>query len=188
MKRIYTRSGDKGMTGIHGGAKVPKTDIRIEANGTVDELNVAIGSVRTLIASEHIWQPFLKYIQETLMAMMSLIATPDSEREKNPNHIPEDIIEQIEATIDALIQEDGEAESFLLPGGSPLAASLHQARVITRRAERRLWSLNEIDPVPTLILKYFNRLSDLFFIMARHDVLKSDNSQEIWKEFSYKRR
>ena len=75
MARIYTRTGDKGTTAIHGGERVPKTDIRIEANGCVDELNVAIGILRTMLVSNHPWQPLLKEIQLNLMAMMSLIAT-----------------------------------------------------------------------------------------------------------------
>ncbi|MDE5796679.1 MAG: ATP:cob(I)alamin adenosyltransferase, partial [Muribaculaceae bacterium] len=87
MKRIYTRTGDKGMTAIHGGMRVAKTDIRIEANGTLDELNVAIGAVRTSLESGHSWQNILKDIQLNLMTVMSLVATCSEMRESNPNSL-----------------------------------------------------------------------------------------------------
>lgn len=188
MKRIYTRSGDKGTTRIHGGRRVSKTDIRIEANGSIDELNVAIGTVRSFLGMEHDWQTLLKDIQTTLMALMSIVATPDSQRDGNPNKLPVNIVKEIEENIDRITEATSESEYFILPGGSPVASFLHQARVTARRAERRLWQLNEEDPVPELILEYINRLSDLFFVMARHEAQKSNLGEECWKQFSYKRK
>ncbi len=186
MPRIYTRTGDKGMTAIHGGERVPKTDIRIEANGSVDELNVAIGILRAMLVSNNPWQPLLREIQLNLMAMMSLIATRNERRSNNPNTLPEGIIDKMENMIDNINAECAPPDSFILPGGSPVAAQLHQCRVLARRAERRLWSLNELDQLPEEILCYLNRLSDLFFIMARWELQHSGCQEEIWREFGYK--
>ncbi len=188
MNRIYTRTGDSGTTAIHGGLRVAKTDIRIEANGCIDELNVAVGSVRTSLQADHEWQPLLRGIQLNLMTAMSLVATRSDMREKNPNSLPEDLVDALEHCIDEINRQCSPADSFILPGGIPLASSLHQARVLARKAERWLWRLHEEDPVPEIILIYLNRLSDLFFIMSRYELQQSDCKEEIWREFGYKRK
>ena len=187
MGRIYTRSGDKGTTAIHGGIRLPKTDIRIETNGTLDELNVAVGKIRTQLSPDHEWQPFLKNLQINLMTAMSLIATRSDMISSNPNNFPQELVKEIEQTIDRFNLLCASFPSgFILPGGTSLAVALHEARVICRRGERKLWLLNEFDPVPQEILQFFNRLSDLFFVMARYDIISSDNEEEIWKNFGYK--
>lgn len=188
MKRIYTGTGDRGMTAIHGGSRVAKTDIRIEANGSLDELNVAIGIVRSFLPTESAWQSLLKDIQTTMMTVMSLVATPGNQREHNPNKLPENCVEEIEREIDRISGAYGDSDYFLLPGGTPAGAFLHQCRVAARRGERRLWELNETDPVPEMILRYVNRLSDLFFVMARADAQGNGMDEERWKLFTYKRR
>lgn len=188
MNRIYTRTGDNGTTAIHGGERVPKTDIRIEANGCIDELNVAVGTLRTMLPIAHDWQVTLKDIQLNLMNLMSLVATRSANRESNPNALSHDLVQQIEKIIDETNKECTPSDRFILPGGTPLASQLHQCRVLSRRAERRLWSLNEQDEVPGLILCYLNRLSDLFFIMARWELQHSHISEETWREFGYKRK
>lgn len=188
MTRIYTRTGDRGTTAIHGGERVSKTDIRIEANGCVDELNVAIGVLRTMLDTDNRWQSLLRVIQVNLMTMMSLIATRSDERPKNPNLLPEGIVEHTESVIDDVNSECSAPKSFILPGGTPISAHLHQCRVLARRAERRLWALNEQDSVPDEILRYLNRLSDLFFIMARWEMQHSGYQEEIWREFGYKKK
>lgn len=188
MKRIYTRSGDKGTTAIHGGTRLPKTHIRIETNGCLDELNVAIGTVRSFLPAEHEWQIKLKEIQTSMMSLMSLVATPSEKRDNNPNNLPDDCVDRIENEIDRITGLCDESEYFILPGGSQVASFLHQCRVTARRAERRLWELNDCDPVPDLILRYVNRLSDLFFIMARLESQKGHIGEERWKLFSYKRK
>lgn len=188
MNRIYTRTGDKGQTSIHGGIRVPKTDIRIEANGSLDELNVAIGMIRTSIPNEHQWQPVLKDIQFNLMTLMSIVATRSEMRVNNPNSLPETLIADLEKTIDNINAECVSADSFILPGGTHLVSLLHQARVVSRRAERNLWHLNCQDSVPENILVYINRLSDLFFIMARFELQNSGCQEEIWRQFGYKRK
>lgn len=186
--RIYTRTGDSGMTSIHGGIRVPKTDLRIETNGCIDELNVAVGTIRTMLESDNEWQGLLREIQLNLMTSMSLVATRSDMREKNPNSLPNDLVEKIERHIDNINSVCFPTDSFILPGGTPLASALHQARVSARKAERQLWRLHEVDAVPEEILKYLNRLSDLFFIMARLELQQSEHKEEIWREFGYKRK
>lgn len=187
MRRLYTRTGDKGYTAIHGGMRVPKTDIRIEANGTLDELNVALGMVRIAMPGDHSWQTPLKNVQMTLMTVMSIIATPSEARDSNPNKLPESMVDDTERLIDEVTVESGAAEHFILPCGTVLAGWLHQARVVARRAERRLWQLNEVDAVPDEILRWINRLSDLFFAMARSEMSSEGVDEERWRAFSYRR-
>ena len=142
MKRIYTRTGDKGTTGIHGGERVPKDDIRIEANGCLDELNALIGVVRSLLEPEHEWNGLLYDIQRNLMVVMSLVATPSAIRHNNPNTLDENIVTDIEHKLDEFSSEVEELGFFILPGGTVVSAQLQLARTVARRAERRLWTLN----------------------------------------------
>lgn len=186
--KIYTRTGDRGTTAIHGKMRVPKTDIRIEANGTLDELNVAIGIARSFLHPHSDWQPELKRIQTTLMTVMSRMATVSSKRSENPNPLPDNLVEHIEHLIDSIDTLCGKPDCFLLPGGNQASAFLHQARVIARRAERRLWQLNATDPVEPQVLQWVNRLSDLFFVMARCELLQANLTPEQWQLFSYKRK
>lgn len=186
--RIYTRGGDKGKTGIHGGERVDKDDIRIEANGTLDELNAEIGIVRSLLPTDHEWQDLLGKIQREMMTVMSHVATPSAIREKNPNVLPEDLVSFCESHIDSLSALMEDTGYFILPGGTPVSAHLQLARTITRRGERRLWTLNRKDTVPAEILSFINRLSDLFFIMARYEMFRQGNVEERWQSFLYKRK
>ncbi len=186
--KIYTRGGDKGKTGIHGGERVDKDDIRIEANGCLDELNSMIGVVRSFLDSEHEWQTLLFEIQSEIMVIMSHVATPSNIREKNPNKLNTEMVAYIEKNIDAMQAQVPETGYFILPGGNHLSAHLHLARTIARRSERRLWSLNRKDPLPIEILQFTNRLSDLFFIMARFEMFIEGKPEEKWKHFLYKKR
>ena len=170
MKRVYTRTGDDGTTGIHGGERVPKDDIRIEANGTLDELNSLIGVVRSLLKPDHEWQQGLQKIQTELMVLMSVVATPSAIRDKNPKVFDAGMIGFCEEWMDRMTSAITEKGVFVVPGGTPVAAQLHFARTVARRAERRLWTLNREDPVPQDILTFINRLSDLFFVMARYEM------------------
>ena len=198
-RRIYTRSGDSGTTGIHGGVRVAKDDVRVEAYGALDELNCQIGVVRSLMyarsapdekqgGDDGFPEDILFRIQDNLMPLMSLVATPSAQREGNPNALPDSLVEDVERHIDAFTAEAGESACFLLPGGTPVAAQLQLARAVCRRAERRLWTLHRLDPVPGDILRYVNRLSDLFFIMARWENVRWGLREERWKSFNYKRK
>lgn len=219
MKRIYTRTGDTGTTGIHGGARVPKDDIRIEANGTLDELNCHLGLIRAALSGSGLssggtdkpcrkssalpespspdthssisqayarFDELLREIQVNLMTVMSHVATPSANRAQNPNPLPEGLVPDIEATLDALTAEAGDSRHFLLPGGTPVAAQLQLARAVCRRAERRLWTLHRQDPIPETILQYINRLSDLLFVMARCELNAQQWPEERWQAFAYK--
>ena len=186
--RIYTRGGDKGRTGIHGGERVDKDDIRIEANGTLDEVNAEIGVVRALLPAGHEWHDLLGKIQREMMVVMSHVATPSAIRDKNPNALSEDLVAFCEQQIDDLSAKMEDNGYFILPGGSPVSAHLQLARTIVRRAERCLWTLNRKDPVSPEILQFVNRLSDLFFIMARYEMFRQGNIEERWQSFLYKRK
>lgn len=187
MKKVYTRAGDKGTTGIHGGTRVPKEDIRIEANGCLDELNAVIGIVRSMLLPEDIRQELLHTIQRELMAVMSHVATPRGAM--NPNSLSAaELTLRCEEEMDAMTVELQDHGYFLLPGGTPVSAQLHFARTITRRAERRLWALHRQDPVNEKILCFVNRLSDLFFVMARMEMQRQEWPEEKWQKFAYKRK
>lgn len=187
--KIYTRSGDKGKTGIHGGQRVDKDDIRIEANGTLDELNSLLGLIRALAGEGHEWQDMLARLQQELMVVMSHVATPSALREHNPNPLPEDLDLYCEQQIDRLNEAITHPSThFILPGGNVLSAQCHVARTVARRAERRLWTLDRTDEVPPAILRFVNRLSDLLFTMARYEMDKEGAEEERWQSFLYKKK
>ena len=186
--KIYTRGGDKGKTGIFGGQRVDKDDVRIEANGTIDELNSSIGVVRAYLPKEHEWQPILFKIQTEMMVVMSQVATPSTIRDQNQNVLDENLDKLCEECMDKMTDEMGPSETFILPGGTVVSAHLQLARAIARRAERRLWTLNKQDEVPAPVMRFINRLSDLFFTMARYDMFSAGDMEERWKDFLYKRK
>ena len=188
MAKIYTRTGDDGTTGIHGGARVPKEDPRIEANGALDELNCHLGVVRAQLAADDPWQELLHRLQRELMAAMSLVATPAARRAQNPNRLDETLEGDCEAWIDRLTAACSDRGWFVLPGGTPAAAQLQLARAVARRAERRLWALHRIDPLPEALLRLINRLSDLLFVLARAEMQRSRLPEELWRSFAYKNR
>lgn len=168
--KIYTKTGDKGDTGLFGGGRVPKSHPRVEAYGDVDELNAFIGMARSIELMPRV-DEVLTPIQRDLFAIGALLATPD--REKMRQHlekarISDERIAELETAID-----DGDAEleplrSFILPGGTPKAAALHVARTVCRRAERRIIGLQASGTeIPQLAVIYLNRLSDLLFTLAR---------------------
>ncbi len=186
--RIYTKGGDKGKTSIHGGERVDKDDIRIEAVGTLDELNSYIGVVRSVLLANDERHQLLFQIQRELMVVMSLVATPASIRNQNPNIFQTELIAVCEESIDLMVEQMPENDYFILPGGTPLSAHLQYVRTITRRAERRLVTLNKMDEVPVEIMKLVNRLSDLFFTMGRFEMLSQGAEEERWHQFLYKKK
>lgn len=188
MRKIYTRTGDEGMTGIHGGERVPKDDIRIEANGCLDELNTLFGVIRSMLPETDGWQEKLYFIQRNMMIVMSHVATPSAIRDRNPNELPQDLDKFCEDWMDEMMPQIEDNGYFILPGGTPLAAQLQYARAVARRAERRLWTLDRSDAVPREILRFINRLSDLLFVMARFEMQRQQWQEEKWLKFSYKRK
>ena len=188
MRKIYTRTGDEGMTGIHGGERVPKDDIRIEANGCLDELNTLFGVIRSMLPETDEWQEKLYFIQRNMMIVMSHVATPSAIRDRNPNELPQNLDKFCEDWMDEMMPQIEDNGYFILPGGTPLAAQLQYARAVARRAERRLWTLDRTDAVPREILRFINRLSDLLFVMARFEMQRQQWQEEKWLKFSYKRK
>ena len=167
--KIYTKTGDSGSTGLFGGGRVPKDDVRVEAYGDVDELNAVLGVARSVEPMPRV-DEVLVPIQRDLFAIGALLATPD--RDKMAMHlqkarIDETRIAELERAID-----DGESEleplkAFIVPGGSPKAAALHVARTVCRRAERHVVRLQHEVELPAIVVVYLNRLSDLLFTLAR---------------------
>lgn len=166
--KIYTKTGDGGETGLVDGSRIRKDHARVAAFGDVDELNAGIGVARTH-ADEDLSQ-LLDGVQRDLFAIGAQIADPRaqvaSRREKAA--LAAGRIVDVERAIDAREAQMPPLSAFILPGGTPLAASLHVARTVCRRAERSVLALGRTDPVDPLILVYLNRLSDLLFVLARH--------------------
>jgi len=182
--KIYTKTGDKGKTRIFGGLVADKDDVRVECNGILDEVVCEIGVLRTQLSTDHNWQDRLFQIQIDMMDMMSHVATHTSMRDKNTVNRPTEGPAQCEKWIDEMMNEmDGPHDYFVLPGGNPVAAQCHIIRARMRTAERRLISLHKVDPVEEFILKYINRLSDLFFALSRYELYKSGYTEEKLRPF-----
>lgn len=186
--KIYTKKGDRGTTGLFGGSRVSKDDVRIECIGTLDEANSTIGLLRVKLGAGHEWQPNLHKIQKDLMDMMSHLARPSDAKKENKNPMPVDGATFCEEWIDALeAAMTSPSDYFLLPGGNEVSALCHVARTQMRRGERRLVALIKTDQVHEAIPAYINRLSDLFFTLARAEMDKAGVAEEKWQLFLYKR-
>lgn len=184
--KIYTRTGDKGLTRIFGGMACKKDDIRIECNGKLDEANSFIGLLRSKLEDNHPWQKGLFKIQTDIMDIMSHIATHSSKRNENKVNRPVDGEQFCEEWIDKMLNEIPEPHDwFILPGGDEISALCHVVRTTLRTAERRLFTLNHDDPVEEFILKYVNRLSDLFFVLARYKLYLAGLPEEKLRPFKY---
>jgi cob(I)alamin adenosyltransferase len=180
--KIYTKTGDKGDTGLFGGGRVAKSHPRVEAYGDVDELNAMLGVVRAIEPMPRI-DEVLVPVQRDLFAIGALLATPD--RDKMRQHlekarVDEGRVSQLERAID-----DGDAEleplrAFIVPGGTRKAAMLHVARTVCRRAERRVVELAGETEIPPLVVIYLNRLSDLLFTLARVANKRGGGGEVTW--------
>jgi len=167
LTKIYTRGGDKGQTSLGDGSRVAKHSARVEAYGTVDEANAAVGLARLHTTGAE--DKFLAAIQNDLFDLGADLCTPITPGEQGGLRITQGQIDRLELEIDAMNSELAPLNSFILPGGTPAAAALHLARTITRRAERLLVSFVEEDPesVNPLAVAYLNRLSDHLFVLSR---------------------
>jgi cob(I)alamin adenosyltransferase len=175
LSKIVTRTGDDGSTGLADGARVPKEGARIEACGTVDELNSALGM---LLACEDLPAPMaaqLLEIQHDLFDLGGELAIPGSVV------ISARQVEGIEALVESWNAELPPLREFVLPGGGAAAASCHLARSICRRAERRCWALSRNEPLGPQALRYLNRLSDLLFVLARVLARRAKGSEVMWR-------
>jgi len=179
--KLYTKTGDEGQTGLIGGTRVPKNDIRIEAYGTVDELNSFIGLLTTYpIHAQEV--TFLRIIQNNLFTIGSYLATDTSKVALQQSSIlKSDSIGQIESEIDRIDAKLPILNAFILPGGSQTGALCHVCRTIARRAERRLFDVTAFYSIDNQILIYFNRLSDYFFALSRYFTLENEGEEISWK-------
>lgn len=188
LNRIYTRGGDKGLTSLVGGARVPKESLRLEAYGTSDELNSIVGIVRTYLpdyrerfGDDYSWySEMLRRIQNELFDFGSELATPPDAEYEGMHRMGEAEIKKLEQEMDRMELELPQLNSFTLPGGGVLNAFLHQARTVCRRAERVCWRLKREEPVSDDALIYINRLSDHFFVQSRWVAKRLDEPEFLW--------
>jgi cob(I)alamin adenosyltransferase len=178
LTRIYTKGGDKGETSLGDGSRVKKHALRVEAYGTVDEANAAIGVAR--LHAEGAALEMLARIQNDLFDLGADLCTPESSRRnEGALRIVASQTERLEHEIDAMNAELKPLDSFILPGGTPLAAQLHVARTVTRRAERLVTALAEVETLNPEAVKYLNRLSDHLFVLSR--VANQPGGDILWR-------
>lgn len=178
--KVYTKKGDAGETSLIGGTRVKKSNIRIDAYGTVDELNSCIGVIRDS-AKDRFKDEELAGIQDNLFTLGSDLATDKSKSKMvNPILKEEDIL-ALEESMDKMDASLEPLKNFIIPGGDLCSSYCHVARCVCRRAERIVIELNENEAVDPLILKYLNRLSDYLFILARAYTLKHQGIETLWK-------
>jgi len=180
LTKIYTKTGDDGTTALGGGQRVPKDDLRVQAYGTVDELNSSIGVALASGLSERLAQT-LPTIQNELFHLGSDLCflEEDMEKYRHPQ-IEKRHVEKLEALIDDLNHVVGPLKNFILPGGANGAANLHVARTVCRRAERDVTALSRTESVGAYVLPYLNRLSDALFVMARYENHQRGVPESLW--------
>ena len=176
--KIYTKTGDEGMTSLYGGKRVSKDDIRIEAYGTVDELNSNIGSLISTLPNDDQKELLLK-IQRRLFTIGSILASDPSKELPTPDLLDSDIelLEKAMDNMDALLSP---LKTFVLPGGSESNSKAHICRTVARRAERRVITLASISNIDPIVVKYLNRLSDYFFILGRKIAMDLGHDEVPW--------
>ena len=177
MPKIYTKTGDKGDTGRFDGTRVPKNDPLIEVNGTIDECNSAIGVARSYVEDQRL-NSILKEFQSLLIVAGSEV-TNVGKNDRLPSITP-DHITALETLIESIEPELEPLTNFILPAGGKASAHLHLARTFSRKVERRLVALREKTEINSVLLAYFNRLSDTLFVLARYAARLSGNEDEIW--------
>jgi len=178
--KIYTRTGDAGATGLFGGSRVSKSDVRIEAYGTVDELNSHLGLLRDQPVNTQ-REKLLVSIQEHLFTIGSRLATEDpDQRDKIPT-LEEKAVSQLEMEIDDMEKDLEPMRNFILPGGHVSVSVGHIARCVCRRAERRVVALAEVAEVEETVIQYLNRLSDYLFVLCRKMSAELEIKETPWK-------
>lgn len=180
LSKIYTRGGDKGMTGLGSGTRVPKESLRVQAYGTVDELNSVLGVAIASGLCQKLAET-LPVIQNELFHLGSDLCFTEEDKQKyNIPQIEARHIEKLEQLMDEMTAVVGPLENFILPGGSIGAANLHVARTVCRRAERDVVALMRQEAIGTFVLPYFNRLSDALFVMARYENHQKGVAEPLW--------
>jgi cob(I)alamin adenosyltransferase len=188
ITRVYTRTGDKGNTALVGGRRVAKDSPRIESYGTIDELNSIIGLARAFNADKldqgeahRYLDEVLAKIQDELFDLGSELATPEDAAYAGMYRVGAAEVKRIEETIDHCQKDLAPLQSFILPGGGKIGAFLHQCRTVCRRAEREILRLSRAEDLSEWPLKYVNRLSDLFFVLARWVAKHGGEKEVLWQ-------
>jgi cob(I)alamin adenosyltransferase len=188
ITRVYTRTGDKGDTALVGGRRVPKDSPRIEAYGTIDELNAIVGLARVFNAEQlkrgkkYRWlDEVLRRVQDELFDLGSELATPAESFYEGMFRVGEIQVTGLERLMDECQKDLAPLKSFVLPGGGRVGGFLHQARTVCRRAERRVLELSRIEDVGEWPLKYVNRLSDLLFVLSRWVGKHLGETEYLWQ-------
>jgi cob(I)alamin adenosyltransferase len=175
LSRIYTRTGDDGSTGLGDGTRVQKEHLRVEAYGTVDEANSAVGVVLAVPGLPAQVVECLTEVQHTLFDLGGELCIPGH------RVIRAEDVDRLEQTLDRFNEGLPPLKDFILPGGGPAAAACHLARTVTRRAERRVWALARVESVAPEVPQYLNRLSDLLFVVARVLARHEHGSEVLWR-------
>ncbi len=188
ITRVYTRTGDRGDTALVGGRRVPKDSARIEAYGTIDELNAIIGLARVFNAEQLERGPkprwldeVLRKLQNELFDLGSELATPDDAVYEGMFRVGETQVTALERLIDECQKDLRPLKSFTLPGGGRVGGFLHQGRTVCRRAERRILALSRVEPIGDWPLKYVNRLGDLLFVLSRWVGKHLGETEYLWE-------
>ena len=181
MTKIYTRTGDKGMTSLVGGVRIKKSDVRLEAYGTIDELNSHLGLLAAMLPEGH-EKALVERIQNNLFNVCTNLATDQDQTELYPSaYLPEGVIKELEDEVDSIMHELPERQGFILPGGTQEASQAHVCRTVCRRAERRIVALAEEATVSPEVQQYVNRLSDYLFILAKKLNFLAGKSEKVWQ-------
>lgn len=181
ITKVYTKTGDEGLTSLVGGHRVKKTNSRIEAYGTVDELSANLGLLAAYMKDGSDKDLIIR-VQRNLFTVCSNLATDKSKTPIPPSYmLPMEEVDVLEQEIDTINGSTPPQTSFILPGGSRSAAVCHVCRTVCRRAERRIFFLHETSPVSPEILRYMNRLSDYLFVLARKLNFVDGVREKIWK-------
>lgn len=187
IQKVYTKTGDKGSTSLVGGKRVPKDSMRIEAYGSVDELNAIVGLTRAFnqeIKTKEALEldVLLRDIQNTLFDLGSELATPEEKMREGMPQMVSEKIKKLEKIMDRLQEELRPLKSFILPGGGRISAFLHQCRTVCRRTEREVLRLSRLNDINSLVLIYLNRLSDLFFVLSRWVGKRYGEKEFLWEK------
>jgi cob(I)alamin adenosyltransferase len=175
LSKIYTRTGDDGTTGLGDGARVPKDSVRVDAYGTVDELNSTVGLVLAVAGLPADVTACLTRVQHELFDLGGELCIPGT-KVMTAEHVA-----ALERALDAFNDPLPPLKEFILPGGGPATAACHLARTVARRAERRAWTLSRAEPVNPEVPRYLNRLSDLLFVIARVLVRHERGAEVLWR-------
>ncbi len=184
INRVYTRAGDDGSTALASGERVPKDGLRVEAYGTVDELNSVIGVAMAHGVVEGLREP-LTVTQQVLFNLGSNLALPQAESEPRGPQVTAEHVTQLETWMDGWGEDLDPLTSFVLPGGTLSAAQLHVARTLCRRAERLAIRLSRTETIGEQAIPYLNRLSDMLFVAARYENKRSGNADVLWDSRNY---